>query len=310
MSLDYFLTVSVFSMINMILALSLNILIGYAGQVSLGHAAFFGIGAYASAILTVKLGMGYWPALLLSVFISGLIGLLLGLPALRVREDFLVLATIGVNFVVVSIFNYVKFFGGPYGILGLPRPSLFGHAFTTREYALYVLLWTLVVVFLVRYLSNTYLKLGFDALREDEDAAESVGVSSPRYKMYAFAIAGLLAGLAGNLWAHYMTVVFPDNFSFPVSIGILTMVVIGGVGTLVGPLIGAIIVTILPEVLRFARDYRMLIYGLIIVFTMFFMPKGIVGSIKGLSFGDTPLGKKRVEKVRRVAGAQGRITGR
>lgn len=303
MSLDYFLTISIFTMINMILALSLNILIGYAGQVSLGHAAFFGIGAYASAILTVKLGMNYWAALLLSILVSGLIGLLLGLPALRVREDFLVLATIGINFVVVSIFNYVKFFGGPYGILGLPRPSLFGHTLGTRAYAFYVLLWTIIVILLIRYLSNRYLKLGFDALRENEDAAESVGVSSPRYKMYAFMLAGLLAGLAGNLWAHYMGVVFPDNFAFPVSIGILTMVVVGGIGTILGPMIGAAIVTILPEILRFARDYRMLIYGLIIVFTMFFMPKGIVGSVKGLIFGDTPLGRKHIEKVRRITGA-------
>lgn len=301
MSLDYFLTVSVFTMINMILALSLNVLIGYAGQVSLGHAAFFGIGAYASAVLTVKFGMNYWLALLLSVLISGLVGLLLGLPALRVKEDFLVLATIGINFVVVSIFNYVKFFGGPYGILGLPRPSLFNHAFSTREYAIYVLVWTILVILFVRYLSKTYVKLGFDSLREDEDAAESVGVSSPRYKMYAFTIAGLLAGLAGNLWAHYMTVVFPDNFAFPVSIGILTMVVVGGVGTLFGPLVGAVIVTTLPEILRFARDYRMLIYGLIIVFTMFFMPKGIVGSIKERIYG-AALSEKRIEKIRRVAG--------
>ncbi|MCS7175606.1 branched-chain amino acid ABC transporter permease [Pseudothermotoga sp.] len=303
MSLDYFLTVSVFTMINTILALSLNILIGYAGQVSLGHAAFFGIGAYASAVLTVKFGLDYWLALLFSILVSGLIGLLLGLPALRVKEDFLVLATIGINFVVVSVFNYVKFFGGPYGILGLPRPKLFGIVFNTKIYALYVLIWTTVVFFLVRYISNTYLKLGFDTLRENEDAAESVGVSSARYKMYAFAMAGLMAGLAGNLWAHYMTVVFPDNFSFPVSIGILTMVVVGGVGTLFGPVVGAVLITFLPELLRFARDYRMLIYGFIIVFTMFFMPKGIVGSMKERIFGETPLGRKYIEKVRRVTGS-------
>lgn len=287
-------------MINTILALSLNILIGYAGQVSLGHAAFFGIGAYTSAILTVKFGMNYWLALPLSILVSGFIGLLLGLPALRVKEDFLVLATIGINFVVVSIFNYVKFFGGPYGILGLPRPSLFGVAFNTRIYALYVLIWTIAVFFFVKYISNTYLKLGFDALRENEDAAESVGVGLARYKMYAFMIAGLLAGLAGNLWAHYMMVVFPDNFSFPTSIGILTMVVVGGVGTLLGPIVGAALITFLPELLRFASNYRMLIYGFIIVFTMFFMPKGIVGSIKERIFGETPLGRKYIEKIRRI----------
>ncbi|MGJ8454708.1 branched-chain amino acid ABC transporter permease [Pseudothermotoga sp. U03pept] len=302
MSLDYLLTITVFMSVNVILATSLNVLIGFAGQVSLGHAAFFGIGAYTSAILTVKVGVDYWWALVLSIIIGGLIGSLLGLPSLRVREDFLVLATIGMNFVVVSIFNYVPFFGGPYGIISIPRPKFFGHTFGTRAYAIYALIWAVAVVLFVIFLSKRYVRMGFDALRENEDAAESIGVSSPRYKIYAFTIAGALAGLAGNLWAHYMTVIFPDNFSFPVSISIITMVVIGGLGTITGPIIGAVLVTILPELLRFIQDYRMFVYGMIIVFTMLFMPSGIMGFLRGVSNGST-FSRKYIQKIRRIAGS-------
>jgi len=280
MTLDYLMTLSIFAGINIMLALSLNILIGFAGQVSLGHAAFFGIGAYTSAVLTVNLGLNYWFALPLSVLISGFIGFLLGLPSLRVKHDFLVLATIGINFVVVSIFNYVQFFGGPYGIVGIPRPSLFGKTFDTFGYFIYTMVWLILSVVFVIYLSKVYLRYGFEAVKEDEEAAESIGVSVPRYKMYAFTISGAMAGLAGNLWAHYMGVIFPENFAFPVSITILTMVVLGGVGTITGPIIGAVIITLLPEILRFVQNYRMLIYGTIIVLVMLFMPEGLMGYIR------------------------------
>lgn len=280
MTLDYLMTLSIFAGINIMLALSLNILIGFAGQVSLGHAAFFGIGAYTSAVLTVNLGLNYWFALPLSVLISGFIGFLLGLPSLRVKHDFLVLATIGINFVVVSIFNYVQFFGGPYGIVGIPRPSLFGKTLDTFGYFIYTMVWLVLSVVFVIYLSKVYLRYGFEAVKEDEEAAESIGVSVPRYKMYAFTISGAMAGLAGNLWAHYMGVIFPENFAFPVSITILTMVVLGGVGTITGPIIGAVIITLLPEILRFVQNYRMLIYGTIIVLVMLFMPEGLMGYIR------------------------------
>ncbi len=246
MSLDYLLTVSTYANISAILALSLNILMGYAGQVSLGHAAFFGIGAYASAVLTVKFGLNYWIALPLSVLVGAGAGFLLGLPSLRVKHDFLVLATIGLNFVVVSIFNYIDFFGGPYGIIGLPLPSFFGHELMTTGYFFYTLLWLIAVVAFNLYLEKVYLRYGLEAIKENEDAAESIGISTPRFKIYAFTISGALAALAGNLWAHQMGMVFPENFSFPISISILTMVVLGGMGTISGAILGAIILTFLP----------------------------------------------------------------
>ncbi|QTA38335.1 branched-chain amino acid ABC transporter permease [Thermosipho ferrireducens] len=280
MSIDYLMTLVVYSSVNIILASSLNVLVGFAGQVSLGHAAFFGIGAYTSAIFTVKFGWSYWWALPMAVLLGGIIGFLLGLPALRVKEDFLVLATIGINFVVVAIFNYIPFFGGPYGIVGLPRPGFGNYRFNTFTYAFYSFIVCVAVLIFIRYISKVYVKMGFDALRENESAAESIGVSTARYKIYAFSIAGALAGLAGNLWAHYMGVIFPDNFSFGVSIGIITMVVIGGIGTIIGPVIGAIIITLLPEMLRVIENFRMLVYGIIIILTMMYLPDGLVSLFK------------------------------
>ncbi len=277
MTLDYFLTLITFSNIFVILSLSLNVLIGYAGQVSLGHAAFFGIGAYTSAVLAVKLGIGYGWTLLFSVLVGGFFGFLLGLPSLRVKHDFLVLATIGLNFVVVAIFKYVDFFGGPYGIIGLPAPKFFGKELGTGGYAAYTAFWAAVVTLLMIYIERVYLRYGLEAIRENEEAAESIGVSVPLFKIYAFTIAGALAGLAGNLWAYQMGMVFPDDFSFPVSITILTMVVLGGVGTISGPILGAMLLTFLPEILRFIQDYRLLLYGAIIVLVMMYQPSGLLG---------------------------------
>jgi len=277
MTLDYFFTVLTFSNIFIILALSLNVVMGYAGQVSLGHAAFFGIGAYTSAILATKFGWGYFPSLLMSILVGAFFGFLLGLPSLRVKHDFLVLTTIGLNFVVVAIFKHIDFFGGPYGIIGVPRPVFFGKELETGGYALYTGALAFLVILLMIYIEKIYLRYGFEAVKENEDAAESIGVSVPRFKIYAFTISGALAGLAGNLWAYQMGMVFPDDFSFPVSISILTMVVLGGVGTISGPVVGALIVTFLPEILRPIQDYRLLIYGIIIVLVMLYQPGGLLG---------------------------------
>ncbi len=277
MSLDYILTLVTFSNIFSILALSLNIITGYAGQVSLGHAAFFGIGAYTSAILAVKFGVGYWWTLLASVLISGVVGLFLGLPSLRVKHDFLVLATIGTNFVVVALFKYIDFFGGPYGIVGIPMARIFGIDLSTTGFAVYTSIWLVISTVLNLYINKVYLRYGFEAVKENEEAAESIGVSVSLFKIYAFTISGALAGLAGNLWAYQMGMVFPDDFSFSISISILTMLVLGGMGTTSGPILGAYTLTFLPEALRFIQDYRMLLYGLIIVLVMMYQPSGLLG---------------------------------
>ncbi len=275
--MGYLISIATFACIWAVLALSLNILTGYAGQVSLGHAAFFGIGAYASAMLTVKAGWPFWPAFLAAILITGLVGGVLGLPSLRVRHDFLVLATMGVNFVVVAVFKYVAFFGGAMGIIGIKKPTLFGMPLRGVWFLLLAGAYLALTLWLSHYLSRTWAGLGFATVREDEDAAEAVGVSVPRFKIYAFAISAALAGGAGSLYAHFLGSVFPDHFVFVESIGIMSMVVFGGIGTLRGPVVGAFILKALPEYLRVVGDYRYAIYGGVLVLMMIFQPQGLLG---------------------------------
>lgn len=275
----YFISIAVFVGIWVALALSLNILVGYAGQVSLGHAAFFGIGAYTSAVLALRYGSPFWLDFLGAIVVTGLVGIVLGLPSLRVRHDFLVLATIGINFVVVAIFKYVDFFGGAMGLVNIPAPTFFGATFRGGlPYLALVWVYALFTLGVSYYLSRTWTGLAFNALRIDEDAAAAVGVSVPRFKIYAFGISAALAGGAGSLYGHFIGSVFPDTFVFVESIGILSMVVFGGVGTLRGPVIGAIILRLAPELLRFVQDYRFTIYGALLVLMMLFQPMGLIGN--------------------------------
>lgn len=274
--MDYLVSIAVFAGIWVALALSLNILIGYAGQVSLGHAAFFGIGAYTSGILTQRYGQSFFVGLLAAILLTGLVGGLLGLPSLRVRHDFLVLVTIGINFVVVAIFNYVQFFGGALGVIDIPTPRFFGIQ-GDLPYLVLVWLYALFTLGVCWYLSKTWAGMALNAVRLDEDAAASVGVSVPRFKIIAFIISGALAGGAGSLYAHYLKSLFPGTFGFLESIVILSMVVVGGAGTLRGPIFGAIILRALPELLRGLQDYRFTIYGALLVLMMLFQPMGLLG---------------------------------
>lgn len=274
----YVISIAVFVGIWVVLALSLNILTGYAGQVSLGHAALFGIGAYASSVLAVRYGAPFWLDFLGAIAITGLVGTVLGLPSLRVRHDFLVLATMGINFVVVAVFKYVDFFGGAMGLVNIPAPALFGATF--RGGAPYLaLVWVYVLfTWLVSwYLSKTWVGLAFHTVRIDEDAAAAVGVSVPRFKIYAFGISAALAGGAGSLYAHFIGSVFPDTFVFVESIAILSMVIFGGVGTLRGPIVGAVVLKAAPELLRFVQDYRFTFFGALLVLMMLFQPMGLIG---------------------------------
>lgn len=275
----YILSIAIFVGIWVALALSLNILTGYAGQVSLGHAAFFGIGAYTSAILAVRYGMPFSVDFLGAMLVTGLAGIILGLPSLRVQHDFLVLATMGVNFVVVAVFKYVDFFGGAMGLVNIPAPSLFGATFRGGvPYLLLVWAYTLFTLLVSWYLSRAWVGLAFNTIRIDEEAAAAVGVSAARYKIYAFGISAALAGGAGSLYGHFIGSVFPDTFAFVESIAVLSMVIFGGVGTLRGPIIGAVLLKAAPEFLRFVQDYRFTIYGALLVLMMLFQPMGILGN--------------------------------
>ncbi len=275
--MNYYLTIIIYMGINSILALSLNIIVGYAGQISLGHAAFYGIGAYTSALIATKLGVSFWVAMPLAILVTALVGAILGLPSLRVSEDFLAITTIGINFVVQAVFKYIKFFGGALGISGIPYPGIGKRPLSLLEFALMTLIFTVISALISFRIGNSWIGLGLKAVREDELAASSSGVNVYKFKVLAFVLGSALAGLAGSLYAHFMMFITADDFGFPLSITILSMVVIGGIGTVRGAFLGAIILTILPEVFRPLADYRMLIYAILLILFMRFLPEGLVG---------------------------------
>ncbi len=293
----YLVTVVTMTCIYIILASGLNIITGYAGQPNLGHAAFFGIGAYASALLTTKAGLSFWAALPLAILITAVVGLALGVISLRVRDDFLAITTIGVNFVVVSVFLYFTFFGRALGLGGIPRPTLFGYNLQKPQYLVLVLAVVALVMALCWVFSRSRLGLMVTAVREDEIAARCLGLDVTRLKIIAFVLGTSLAGLAGSLYAHFMTFISPYDFAFPVSITIMCMVVLGGAGTLWGPVVGAVVLASAPELLRFIQDYRMLVYGSLLVLLMLFQPSGLLGM--GSAFAG--------RELRLAARARGRV---
>lgn len=274
---DYTITIGTFIAIQAIVACGLNVIVGYAGQISLGHAAFFGIGAYSSALLTTAGGLSFWSALPLVLFITGFIGLVLGLPSLRLKEDFLAITTIGINFIVVSVFLYVPFFGGALGIGGIPRVILFGERLRGTPF-LFLCLAFLSAVQLVSWLfTRSWSGLACFALREDESAASSMGVSPVRFKLVAFILGTAMAGLGGALYAHFMRFISATDFGFPMSVMILSMVVLGGMGTLWGPVLGALVLGMLPEVFRPLTEYRMFLYAALLLLMIRFQPGGLLG---------------------------------
>lgn len=272
---NYITTVAVNIAVFSLLALSLNIIIGYAGQSMMGHAAFFGIGAYTAAIMTNH-GINFWLALPAALLVTGALGAVLGVISLRLRDDFLAITTIGINFVMVALFQNFKFFGAS---LGMPvkTPNLFGQRMTSTHFLVLLVILIVLVCLLIRKMNNSWFGLALASLRGDEGAAQSFGVNTNQYKVLAFIIGTAIAGLTGAIYAHRMSFIFSSNFAFVVSISIISMVVVGGVGTIRGPLVGAVLLGAAPELLRFADDYRMILYGGVIVLMMRFQPQGLLG---------------------------------
>ena len=273
----YLVSVMTFIGIWILMSMSLNLLVGYAGQVSIGHAAFFGIGAYAEAYGTVKLGMPFPLDLVAAVVVTGFAGGLLGLPAIRVRHDFLVLATIGINFIVVAVFRYTPALGGAFGIVGIPPIEVAGVEFLGRNMLLLVAAFVVAILALKTLLLRTWFGMRLLAIREDEEAAAAMGINVASTKIWAFVISCGVAGLAGALYARHLGSVFPENFGFVESVTVLTMVVLGGAGTLIGPIVGAILIGGLPEYLRPIKEWRYVIYGLVLVLLMIFERDGLLG---------------------------------
>jgi branched-chain amino acid transport system permease protein len=295
MGLGYLVTIATIVSIYVILALSLNIISGFAGQASLGHAAFFGIGAYASALLTLKLGLSFWLAAPLAMLAAGAVGALVGVISLRIKGDFLAVTTIGINFVIVTVFEYSDFFGSTYGIMGIQYPELFGLRISKIYYLGMCVVFVALCALFCLLVSKSWLGIALEAIRENEDAAEAAGINCAKFKVIAFAFGCAWAGLAGVLFAHFMRFITPNDFAFPISITVVAMMVVGGIGTIRGPILGALIMAALPELLRPLANFRLLFYGGLIVLMTRFQPQGLFGD-KAFILRMLLGGKSRSEK--------------
>lgn len=273
----YYVRLGTLAAIGAMLALSLNLMYGFAGQISFGHGGFYAIGAYGAAIAAERAGLGFPSALLLGTVLSGVLATVIGYPILRLRGHFLGLATLAFGLLVWTILRqWLDVTGGPSGI-SLPAPAVFGMDIQPSYFHMVVLILLLLVYLFVRGLVNSKVGWAMRALRADERGAAAVGVPVIKYKVMAFALAGLLAGLAGALYAFLDQYLTPETFSINASILILTMVVVGGLGSNVGAVIGGVVLSVIPQVLLSIQEYQQLLYGAILLSFLLFLPRGIVG---------------------------------
>ncbi|WP_243373975.1 branched-chain amino acid ABC transporter permease [Geotalea sp. SG265] len=281
---SYLINVMVFVGINTMLAIALNLLLGYAGQISLGHAAFFGLGAYLSGVLTATHGMNPWLVMVAAAVGVGLLAFVIGFPILRLKGHYLAMATLGFGIIVYIVFNEtVDITGGPSGLSGIPNLKLGPVAFDS-DLKNYYLVWivTLLVVLLAVNLADSRIGRSLRAIHDSEVAARVMGVNARLLKVQIFALSAVISSLAGSLYAHTMAFVAPASFGFNFSVELLTMVVIGGLGSIYGSFLGALLLTLLPEFLRFLHDYDIVFYGLLLMVMIMFMPGGLVRGIPAL----------------------------
>jgi branched-chain amino acid transport system permease protein len=273
--------------IFVILSVSLNIVVGFAGQISLGHAAFFAVGAYTSSLLAVKFGIPFWFGIFVAGMVSSVFGILLGVPTLRVRDIYLSVVTICFGLMVqLALVNLESITGGARGIYGIPRPSIAGFSFVTPQSFYYIVLFfALFTIFSALRLLRSRFGRAFLSIRENELAAETVGIRTTYYKILAFAISSFYAGMAGSLYAHYVSYINPDAFTFGTSVDVLVMIVIGGLGNVWGSVIGAIVITLLPEYLRFMQQYYRAVFGIGLVLMMVFMRSGVISVFQRIPWG-------------------------
>ncbi len=277
----YLLHLAIVAGIYIILTLSLNLIIGYAGQVSLGHAAFYGIGAYTSALMALN---WHWPfplTALGAILAAAACGLGLGLPTLRLKEDYLAVVTLGFGVIIDLVFLNLDLTGGPDGLAGIPAPNFLGLSFRAPAAYLVLVAVALFLVLIFTYrLVGSYHGRALRAIRDHETTAQVMGINTPAYKIIIFTLAAGLAGLSGALYAHYITFINPETFGLHTSILILTMAVLGGMGSIAGSVLGAVILTVLPEALREVQGYQDLVYGALLVGLLILRPEGILGKGK------------------------------
>lgn len=295
---NYYVTVvAVSAGLHAILAVGLNLLMGYAGQISLGHAAFFGFGAYGSAILTSRYGWNPWPAMVSAMLLTGLVAFIIARPILRLKGHYLAMATLGFGIIVhIVLVQAGGLTGGPDGLSGIVPLELFGWTVNTdlRWYGVIAFVM-LGVVLLALNLIDSRTGRALRALHGSEVAAEMMGIDTASAKTGVFVLAALIASLAGSLFAHQQAFISPDSFSFFFSIELVTMVVLGGMASTYGAILGAILLTFLPELLVVFEDYEVMIFGAILMLVMIFMPQGVFGGIQNLL--------RRLRRLRRADGS-------
>jgi branched-chain amino acid transport system permease protein len=273
----YFLDVAVSCGINVTLAVSLNLINGYTGQFSLGHAGFMAVGAYVAAVLTTTFGAALLPlvggqawllflmALLAGGIGAAIAGFIVGVPSLRLKGDYLAIVTLGFGEIIRVVLQNIDFVGGPRGMIGIPGYANLAWAFGLAAVCIYVV-WAMI--------HSTYGR-GFIAVADDEIAAEAMGINATRYKITAFLVGAFFAGLAGGVYAHFKQYIAPQGFGFDKSIEIVVMVILGGMGNTVGVIVAAILLTVLGEWLRQFGDFRMILYSLLIIALMIARPQGL-----------------------------------
>ncbi len=260
-----------FICINIILAVSLNITVGCLGQITLGHAGFMSVGAYASALFT-KSGIipgfqGYLVSLLIAGGVALVVGIVIGIPGLRLKGDYLAIITLAFGEIIRVLIEYFQFTGGAQGLSGITRYT---------DFKVIYIIMAVSVTIMYSLMTSRHGRAVL-AIREDEIASEAVGLNTTYYKVFAFALSAMFAGIAGGMYGHTMGIISAKQFDYNYSINILVMVVLGGMGSFTGATLSAIVLTLLPELLRGFSDYRMIVYSLMLIFMMIFRPEGLLG---------------------------------
>ncbi|MBU0994644.1 MAG: branched-chain amino acid ABC transporter permease [Proteobacteria bacterium] len=273
------------ALIYVMLGLGLNIVVGLAGLLDLGYVAFYAVGAYSYGLLNFHFGLGFWTTLPIAAILAALAGILLGYPVLRLRGDYLAIVTLGFGEIIRLVLeNWGEFSHGPSGIANIPRPSLLGIDMTLTQntiFTYFVMIGlVLFTIFVVNRLQNSRIGRAWIALREDEIACQAMGIDRTRTKLTAFALGATWAGMGGVVFAAKTTFINPASFTIWESVIILCIVVLGGMGSILGVISGALVLTLLPEYLRAFSEYRMLIFGIMLVSMMVFRPEGIIRNVR------------------------------
>jgi branched-chain amino acid transport system permease protein len=300
--MDYLLHILIMVCIYSIVSMSLNVLAGYTGLLSVSHAAFYGIGAYTTALLALNAGLPFWINIPAGIIISGVIAFLVAWPSLRTYDDYFVITTFAFQIIVFSILNnWVSFTGGPLGLPGIPQPEIFGIKISSHvSFLIFVITFAvLTYIFLNRLMDSPFGRI-LKAIREDEIFTTSLGKDVMKFKLTAFIIGASIASISGSLYAYYISFIDPTSFTIMESIFILSIVIIGGAGNLKGSIVGSALLIFIPEMLRFvgmpnsiAANMRQIFYGLLLVMFMMFRPQGIMGEF---AFGKAGGVKEEVKK--------------